>query len=45
MVKPFDVILGEDHGFLSFGGKKDLVEVIFFPIFHVIEKDSVHWAD
>lgn len=33
MVKPFDVILGEDHGFLSFGGKKDLVEVIFLPHF------------
>lgn len=43
MVKPFDVLLGEDHSSLSFGGK-DLVEVIFLTIFHITENDSVRWA-
>lgn len=45
MAKPFDVILDEDHGSLSFGRKKDLVEVIFLTDFRIIENDSVHWAD
>lgn len=45
MAKPFDVMLVEDHGSLSFGWKKDLVEVIFLTDFRIIENDSVHWAD
>lgn len=43
MVKFFDVLLGEDYSFLLFGGK-DLVEVIFFIIFYIIENDFVRWV-